>query len=401
MNEYSFRKPKPNFIQYSFVVILMAAFGYWLSTVGPEHFKKLASELLEQEEGHPASLQYNFASMSSGARVIDSTPGAFSGKHNILNDDPDNYLSYESSSSGLLDISFVVRLTEDIEVNSFELINLESLSCNTKNFKVALTETYPPEQKGEAWRELGGTFEFSNNLQRQTFQVQPQWGRFLRFRILSHYTVENYYFCTISQIKIYGNTLFNRFSTAMANALGPPSSSHNEEIFITTKTTLDEETEEFPREAIEEQWSEEGYFFNFEDENGQTKSQYCLVFPFYKMNNYCPIDSSNKAQTAISNFASSEESLENFIKSVYSSLKVLEHKTDEWSSETDSLLRKIQELEAMVRSLQSNLSVQENLGSEEILMLKAQIENTQWGFVVMTVFLIICSLLAYFRMSKN
>ncbi|CAI8589325.1 unnamed protein product [Vicia faba] len=143
---------------------------------------------------------YNYASESKGAKVVAYNKEA-KGAINILGKDHDKYLRNPCSVAGKF---VVIELSEETLVDSVKIANFEHYSSNFKEFDLAGSLNYPTE----SWSELG-SFVATNVKQAQVFKLpKPNWVRYLKLSLLSHYGSE--FYCTLSVVEIYGINAIER-----------------------------------------------------------------------------------------------------------------------------------------------------------------------------------------------
>ena len=146
---------------------------------------------------------FNFASQAAGAVVLDKSPAAAKGFHNLLNDDRDKYGICACDEKKWV----VIGLSEDILVASVEVANYEKYSSMLKDFQILASNTYPTSE----WIDLG-TYTAEAHLGPQLFAISRHTDahtRYLKFKFLTHYLNEA--LCTLSQIKVFGMTVIASF----------------------------------------------------------------------------------------------------------------------------------------------------------------------------------------------
>ncbi|WCJ35021.1 Galactose-binding protein [Euphorbia peplus] len=142
----------------------------------------------------PGGKEYNYASASKGAKVLDSNKEA-KGASNILGKDKDKYLRNPCSAEGKF---VVIELSEETLVNTIEIANFEHYSSNVKEFELLGSLSYPTEK----WIKLGN-FTAGNVKHAQRFTLdESQWVRYLKLNLLSHHGTE--FYCTLSVVEVYG-----------------------------------------------------------------------------------------------------------------------------------------------------------------------------------------------------
>ncbi|KAF8022995.1 hypothetical protein BT93_F0491 [Corymbia citriodora subsp. variegata] len=142
----------------------------------------------------PGGAEYDYASASKGAKVLTFNKEA-KGASNILGKDMDKYLINPCSAE---DKFVIIELSEETLVYTVEIANFEHHSSNVKDFQVLGSLVYPTK----TWVNLG-QFTAKNVKQSQRFRLsEPQWVRYLKLDLLSHYGSE--FYCTLSNVRVYG-----------------------------------------------------------------------------------------------------------------------------------------------------------------------------------------------------
>lgn len=148
----------------------------------------------------PDGSVYNYASESKGAKVVAHNKEA-KGAKNVLGKDHDKYLRNPCSVGGKF---VVIELSEETLVDSVKIANFEHYSSNFKEFELAGSLSYPTE----SWSVLGN-FSAANVKHAQVFKLpEPNWVRYLKLRLLSHYGSE--FYCTLSVVEVYGINAIER-----------------------------------------------------------------------------------------------------------------------------------------------------------------------------------------------
>ncbi|XP_072970535.1 SUN domain-containing protein 4-like [Typha angustifolia] len=142
----------------------------------------------------PGGKEYNYASASKGAKVLDFNKEA-KGASNILDKDKDKYLRNPCSTEGKF---VVIELSEETLVDTIEVANFEHYSSNLKDFELSSSLVFPTDK----WEKLG-KFTAANVKHAQRFSLpEPKWARYLKLNLLSHYGSE--FYCTLSLFEVYG-----------------------------------------------------------------------------------------------------------------------------------------------------------------------------------------------------
>ncbi|KAJ9145883.1 hypothetical protein P3X46_028211 [Hevea brasiliensis] len=142
----------------------------------------------------PGGQEYNYASASKGAKVLDFNKEA-KGASNVLGKDKDKYLRNPCSAEEKF---VVIELSEETLVDTIKIANFEHYSSNLKDFVLLGSLVYPTD----SWVQLGN-FTAANVKLSQMFVLQePQWVRYLKLSLLSHYGTE--FYCTLSVVEVYG-----------------------------------------------------------------------------------------------------------------------------------------------------------------------------------------------------
>ncbi|MCL7037635.1 hypothetical protein MKW94_006782 [Papaver nudicaule] len=183
--------------------------GDRLSRAAPVGLDEFKSKQLSIPKGKPAidlasggvvhrveagGTEYNYASVSKGAKVLDFNKEAKGASH-ILGKDKDKYLRNPCSA----EVKFVViELSEETLVDTIEIANFEHHSSNLREFEVLGSSVYPTDK----WASLGN-LTARNVKQVQRFKLEePKWVRYLKFNLLNHYGSE--FYCTLSAVGVYG-----------------------------------------------------------------------------------------------------------------------------------------------------------------------------------------------------
>ncbi|KAI3874861.1 hypothetical protein MKW98_019434 [Papaver atlanticum] len=138
--------------------------------------------------------EYNYASASKGAKVLDFNKEAKGASH-ILGKDKDKYLRNPCSA----EVKFVViELSEETLVDTIEVANFEHHASNLRDFEVLGSSVYPTDK----WVSLGNiTARNAKHVQRFDLE-EPKWVRYIKFNLLNHYGSE--FYCTLSAVGVYG-----------------------------------------------------------------------------------------------------------------------------------------------------------------------------------------------------
>lgn len=142
----------------------------------------------------PDGTEYNYASVSKGAKVVAHNKEA-KGASNILGKDHDKYLRNACSVGEKF---VVVELAEETLVDAIKIANFEHYSSNVKEFTLSGSLSYPTEK----WFLLGN-FVAANVKHAQSFKLpEPKWVRYLKLNLITHYGSE--FYCILSVFEVYG-----------------------------------------------------------------------------------------------------------------------------------------------------------------------------------------------------
>ncbi|KAJ9166923.1 hypothetical protein P3X46_021612 [Hevea brasiliensis] len=142
----------------------------------------------------PGGKEYNYASASKGAKVLAFNKEAKGASH-VLDKDEDKYLRNPCSAEEKF---VIIELSEETLVDTIKIANFEHYSSNLKDFELLGSLVYPTD----SWVRLGN-FTAANVKHAQRFALQePQWVRYLKLNLLSHYGSE--FYCTLSVVEVYG-----------------------------------------------------------------------------------------------------------------------------------------------------------------------------------------------------
>ena len=158
----------------------------------------------------------NFAEQAAGAVILAKNAGA-KGSKNLLTDDEDKYCMSPCGEQKFV----VIGLSEDCIVQSLTLTNHERYSSGVRDFLVLGSQAYPTKE----WMVLGN-FTALDQGGEQVFAMQTRkvWARYIKLVWKSHY--RNEYYCTMSQIKVHGQTIMQDLHEAVSGSaltVGSPS----------------------------------------------------------------------------------------------------------------------------------------------------------------------------------
>lgn len=135
------------------------------------------------------------------ATVVETNPEA-QRPSKIISEDDDEYMLNPT----LTDIWFVIEVCEKIQATRIEMGNYELFSSRPKDFTVYVSDVYPTSD----WN-IVGQFRARDTLSLQSYDLsQMGFVRYIRVELHSKYRDENYY-CTISQVKIYGISIVDDY----------------------------------------------------------------------------------------------------------------------------------------------------------------------------------------------
>ncbi|KAI3996596.1 hypothetical protein MKX01_009428 [Papaver californicum] len=179
-----------------------------LSHVAPIGLDEFKSKQLSSPKAKPLSesssgvvhrveaggTEYNYASASKGAKVLDYNKEA-KGASYILGKDKDKYLRNPCSA----EVKFVViELSEETLVDTIEIANFEHYSSNLRDFQVLGSLVYPTDK----WLHLGNITAKNVKHAQRFILEEPKWVRYLKFNLLNHYG--SGFYCTLSAVGVYG-----------------------------------------------------------------------------------------------------------------------------------------------------------------------------------------------------
>lgn len=148
-------------------------------------------------------MRQNYASTDCAASIVQALGTVNSG--NVLKSDRDSYLLYECSAPQK---NLVIRLCEDILVDSVQLANFELFSSNFKDITIYGTDVYAHGDTN--WVALG-SFTIDNTRDRQIFSIDQSakiWVSHLLIDFKSYW--DNEVYCPLSILEVYGTTMLDR-----------------------------------------------------------------------------------------------------------------------------------------------------------------------------------------------
>jgi hypothetical protein len=152
----------------------------------------------------------NFSSHQAGAVIIDKSPASGKGFNNLLNDDRDKYAICSTNEKKWI----IVGLSEEVAITSVVIANYEKYSSTVREFQLLGSLKYPTSE----WNDLG-TYSAQLMLGEQQFNItnsESTHTRYLKIKILSHFLDEELF--TLSQIKVYGQTVFASLQDEVARS---------------------------------------------------------------------------------------------------------------------------------------------------------------------------------------
>ncbi|KAI8848904.1 UNC-like C-terminal-domain-containing protein [Chytridium lagenaria] len=154
--------------------------------------------------------RFNYASFDCGALILSVSPGSSSASSILIGKKDEYMLSrcISPRSTAGSPLRFVtIELCDNILIDVLALANFEYFSSNFKEFRVLVSERYPPKDN---WKELG-TFLAANVRGIQYFSVkQPLiFARYMRIEFLSQYG--NEFYCPLTLVRVYGTTEMEAF----------------------------------------------------------------------------------------------------------------------------------------------------------------------------------------------
>ncbi|MCL7041730.1 hypothetical protein MKW94_027736 [Papaver nudicaule] len=138
--------------------------------------------------------EYNYASASKGAKVLDFNKEA-KGASYILGKDKDKYLRNPCSAEAKF---VVIELSEETLVDTIEIANFEHYSSNVRDFVVLGSLVYPTDK----WVHLGNMTAKNVKHAQRFILDEPKWVRYLKLNLLNHYG--SGFYCTLSAVGVYG-----------------------------------------------------------------------------------------------------------------------------------------------------------------------------------------------------
>ena len=183
------------------------------------------------------SARFNYASVDCAAKILLTNSDAKSAS-SVLVEDKDRYMLNKCSTE---DKFIIVELCADILIDRIALANFEVFSSTFRQFKVSVTDRYPPKEDS-AWKVLG-IFEAKNSRDLQYFHVNDVkiWSRHVRFEFLSHYG--NSRLCPLSVLRVHGTTMMDEYKSGSTKELDEVTS----ESSVVVAQSLDELYEGEPR----------------------------------------------------------------------------------------------------------------------------------------------------------
>ncbi|KAL0585314.1 hypothetical protein ABG067_004846 [Albugo candida] len=149
----------------------------------------IGSEIYDQDTG---SKRQNYASLDAGATILDAASEVKNPTNLLVLAKIDTcFFRAKNPQDGL---------SEDVHAEAITIANFEQFSSPVKDFLILGSLNYPTD----TWYVLGN-FTAQQIQGEQVFPLNSkQHVRYIKVRLLNHYGAE--YYCTLSQIKIYGKS---------------------------------------------------------------------------------------------------------------------------------------------------------------------------------------------------
>jgi hypothetical protein len=155
-------------------------------------------------EGFMWKLLVDYASVSSGGKLVGST-GGISNAGDVLVADESRYAL---SACDLPNKKFIIKLAETIYVDKIGLVSSEFYAATYRHIQVLGSFKWPTNE----WRVLGeietnplATAEFFDLS--ESSKCPKCFVRFIKLRILSHHTIEGFSRCALTRVQVFGSTL--------------------------------------------------------------------------------------------------------------------------------------------------------------------------------------------------
>lgn len=149
--------------------------------------------------GKPKKNRINWASADCGAKVLAANEEAMDAS-SVLTSSKDRYMLNPCSVKRQW---IVIELCEEVGIDYIQIANFEFFSSTIKDIQVLASNQYPTK----SWALLGN-FTLSNERELQSLffgsesQIYPEWFKYIKLRILSHWG--NEFYCPITEIQVLG-----------------------------------------------------------------------------------------------------------------------------------------------------------------------------------------------------
>lgn len=235
---------------------------FWLLAIAVLLFLKVSEQFGHDDEEDIAHhgkdpRKYNFAALTSGAELIDYSPKNGKGFKHLLSDDRDKYALFSCYEKKWV----IIGLSEDVLIESIVIASYERYSSIVKDFQILAAVSFPQSN----WIYLGN-YTAEARLGEQVFHVlQPSnlHTRFVKIRFFNHNFNED--LCTMSQIKVYGKTIYETIKTGMETMFTEDAN----------KAQYEDEVEDFhsPNDTVIDSFSQENLQGSRADESNSVDSE--------------------------------------------------------------------------------------------------------------------------------
>ncbi|KAF7722137.1 hypothetical protein EC973_003681 [Apophysomyces ossiformis] len=186
--------------------------GEYIAPSRPSHWEPAKEAKAKKNTNAPIKTlneRSNYASTDCAATVRAANIGA-KRANTILYESKDQYMLNKCSA----DKYVIIKLCEEIMIDTIVLANFEFFSSTFKDFRVYVADRYPTVE----WKFLG-QWQAKNTRDLQVFKVEDRfgWPQYMKIEFLTHYGQE--YYCPLSLVRVHGLPMFELYNLYESDTL--------------------------------------------------------------------------------------------------------------------------------------------------------------------------------------
>jgi hypothetical protein len=175
-------------------------------------------------------LLVDHASGQSGGKIL-SHPDSLRGVSDIIHSDDGRYMLTACSSK----VWFTIKLADEVFIEKVGIVAKELFASTFRHIQILGSRQYPTSE----WRVLGEIE--TNPMENQEWfdlsasgQCSKCYVKYLKFRVLTHHTLEGYTKCALTRVQVFGSTVLQSLDKiqAMSNATEMGTTSKTPSLYV-------------------------------------------------------------------------------------------------------------------------------------------------------------------------